>query len=30
VTGEIPLSELPELFQHMKNRNGQLKMAVIP
>ena len=30
VTGEIPLSSLPELFQHMKNRNGQLKMAVIP
>jgi L-iditol 2-dehydrogenase len=30
VTGEIPLSGLPDLFQHMKNRNGQLKMAVIP
>jgi L-iditol 2-dehydrogenase len=30
VTGEIPLSGLPDLFHHMKNRNGQLKMAVIP
>src|SRR5205823_456665 len=26
VTGEIRLSELPDLFQHMKNRNGQLKV----
>jgi len=30
VTGEIALSELPALFQHMKNRNGQLKVAVTP
>src|SRR6516165_57440 len=30
VTGEIPLRELPDLFQHMKNRNGQLKVAVMP
>ncbi len=30
VTGEIRLSELPDLFQHMKNRNGQLKVAVLP
>jgi len=30
VTGEIPLAELPQLFQHMKNRNGQLKVAVMP
>jgi L-iditol 2-dehydrogenase len=30
VTGEIRLSELPGLFQHMKNRNGQLKVAVLP
>ncbi|PYS17866.1 MAG: alcohol dehydrogenase [Acidobacteria bacterium] len=30
VTGEIRLSELPDLFQHMKNRNGQLKVAVMP
>ena len=30
VTGEIPLTNLPDLFQHMKNRNGQLKVAVMP
>ncbi|MBI4457095.1 MAG: alcohol dehydrogenase catalytic domain-containing protein [Acidobacteria bacterium] len=30
VTGEISLSELPRFFQHMKNRNGELKTAVIP
>jgi len=30
ITGEIPLSELPGLFQHMKNRNGELKTAVVP
>jgi len=30
VTGEISLNELPGLFQHMKNRNGQLKVAVRP
>ncbi len=30
VTGEIPLAELPALFHHMKNRNGQLKVAVVP
>ncbi|HYR41635.1 MAG TPA: alcohol dehydrogenase catalytic domain-containing protein [Terriglobia bacterium] len=30
VTGEIRLSELPDLFQHMKNKNGQLKVAVMP
>jgi threonine dehydrogenase-like Zn-dependent dehydrogenase len=30
VTGEIPLPELPGLFDHMKNRNGQLKVAVRP
>jgi hypothetical protein len=30
VTGEIRLSELPDLFQHMKNRNGRLKVAVMP
>jgi L-iditol 2-dehydrogenase len=30
VTGRIPLSGLPELFQQMKNRNGQLKVAVVP
>jgi L-iditol 2-dehydrogenase len=30
VTGEIRLAELPSAFEHMKNRNGQLKTAVIP
>lgn len=30
ITGEIPLRELPQLFQHMKHRNGELKTAVIP
>jgi L-iditol 2-dehydrogenase len=30
VTGEAPLTELPSVFQHMKDRNGELKTAVIP
>lgn len=30
ITGEVALRELPELFQHMKHRNGELKTAVIP
>ena len=30
VTGEVPLNELPQVFEHMKNRNGQLKVAVMP
>jgi L-iditol 2-dehydrogenase len=30
ITGEIPLQELPGLFEHMKHRNGELKTAVIP
>src|SRR5215831_8093505 len=30
ITGEIGLRELPDLFHHMKNRNGQLKVAVMP
>jgi L-iditol 2-dehydrogenase len=30
VTGEISLRELPELFAEMKNRTGQLKVAVVP
>jgi len=30
VTGEVTLSELPQVFEHMKNRNGQLKVAVMP
>jgi L-iditol 2-dehydrogenase len=30
ITGEAPLSELPLIFQHMKNRNGELKTAVLP
>ncbi|HEY2971461.1 MAG TPA: zinc-binding dehydrogenase, partial [Pyrinomonadaceae bacterium] len=30
VTGEVSLRELPQVFEHMKRRNGQLKTAVIP
>jgi L-iditol 2-dehydrogenase len=30
ITDEVPLAELPGVFQHMKNRNGELKTAVIP
>ena len=30
VTGEAPLAELPDVFEHMKQRNGELKTAVIP
>ncbi len=30
ITGEIPLRELPAMFEHMKHRNGELKTAVIP
>jgi L-iditol 2-dehydrogenase len=30
VTGQIPLVDLPQVFEHMKNRNGELKTAVIP
>ena len=30
VTGEIRLEDLPQLFEHMKRRNGELKTAVIP
>jgi threonine dehydrogenase-like Zn-dependent dehydrogenase len=30
VNAEIPLRELPSLFEHMKHRNGQMKVAVIP
>src|SRR5271167_4711302 len=31
ITGEVPLADLPEVFQHMKNRsNGELKTVVIP
>jgi L-iditol 2-dehydrogenase len=30
VTGEVNLEELPKVFQDMKNRNGELKTAVIP
>lgn len=30
ITGEIRLAELPGLFQRMSNRNGQLKVAVMP
>ena len=30
VNAEIPLYELPSMFQHMKDRNGEMKVAVIP
>jgi L-iditol 2-dehydrogenase len=30
VNAEIPLRELPLMFQHMKHRNGEMKVAVIP
>lgn len=30
ITGEVPLAELPNVFEHMKHRNGELKTAVIP
>ena len=30
VTGEIPLRDLPRMFERMKHRNGELKTAVIP
>jgi L-iditol 2-dehydrogenase len=30
ITGEVPLSELPHVFEDMKHRNGELKTAVIP
>jgi len=30
VNAEIPLSDLPKMFEHMKNRNGEMKVAVIP
>ncbi|HEV2341998.1 MAG TPA: alcohol dehydrogenase catalytic domain-containing protein [Candidatus Acidoferrales bacterium] len=30
ITGEIPLADLPRVFEHMKHRNGELKTAVIP
>jgi L-iditol 2-dehydrogenase len=30
VNAEIPLTELPRMFEHMKNRNGEMKVAVIP
>jgi L-iditol 2-dehydrogenase len=30
INGEIPLSDLPQAFEHMKHRNGELKTAVIP
>jgi threonine dehydrogenase-like Zn-dependent dehydrogenase len=29
VTDQISLNELPGFFQHMKNRNGDMKMAVV-
>jgi len=30
VNAEIPLRELPSMFKHMKHRNGEMKVAVIP
>jgi hypothetical protein len=30
VNAEIPLTELPKMFEHMKHRNGEMKVAVIP
>jgi L-iditol 2-dehydrogenase len=30
VNAEIPLRELPRMFEHMKHRNGEMKVAVIP
>jgi L-iditol 2-dehydrogenase len=30
VNAEIPLRELPLMFEHMKHRNGEMKVAVIP
>jgi threonine dehydrogenase-like Zn-dependent dehydrogenase len=30
INGEVPLAELPKAFEKMKNRNGELKTAVIP
>jgi L-iditol 2-dehydrogenase len=30
ITGEAPLTRLPELLRHMANRNGDLKTAIIP
>jgi L-iditol 2-dehydrogenase len=30
ITGEAPLGDLPGVFEKMKERNGQLKTAIIP
>src|SRR6202050_4198932 len=30
INGEASLSELPQVFEHMKNRHGEMKTAVIP
>ena len=30
ITGEAPLSRLQEVLQHMMNRNGDIKTAIIP
>jgi L-iditol 2-dehydrogenase len=30
ITGEAPLSDLPRVFEDMKQRNGEMKTAVIP
>ena len=30
ITGEVPLADLPAVFEHMKHRNGRLKTVIIP
>ena len=30
ITGEAPLTRLPEILRHMANRNGDLKTAIVP
>ena len=30
ITGEEPLVNLPQVFEHMKHRNGEMKTAIIP
>ena len=30
ITGEAPLSRLQQVLQHMMNRNGDIKTAIIP
>jgi threonine dehydrogenase-like Zn-dependent dehydrogenase len=30
ITGEAPLSRLQQVLEHMTNRNGDIKTAIIP